>query len=428
MLDADDRCLVDRDPDVPGLALVLDPEVVLGLVSGVVERDVVAVHPTYVRYKASTSCVVGYRVTTTTDDCRFVFAKAVRRHDTSKLAKSLEKANTGPDDAWPVAASVDEAVFVADAYHDRDLPALGALGDAARRTDLLRRLFSDDERTWSAPVRAIRHKPQRRWIGLVDVDGVPTYRIKTYRHSDVGRAHAGHAVVGAAHAEPIGWSRRRAAVGSTWIEGRAMAELLSCGEDIDAGGVGAALAELHGHPPSKRLHTVRSAELRRAFRTAAGAIGTLVPELADTAAKIARRAGRNLGTGVPTAFVHGDFSADQVVMADQGVHLIDFDESANGDPMLDLASFRADLICREIEGTLSSGSGAAVFDEIMDGYRSAGGRVDLSRDLHPHLAGALLRRAVLPFRERQPGWTTKCERIVDAASVALSERQVGDGR
>lgn len=425
MLGTDDHCLVDRDPEVPGLALVLDPEVVLALVDGVVNRDVVAVDPTYVRYKRATSCVVGYRVTTT-DDCRFVFAKAVRRHDTEKLEKSLEKANTGPDNAWPVAASSDDAVFVADAYHDRDLPALRALGDGARSGELLRRLFPDDERTWSAPVRAIRHKPQRRWIGVVDIDGVPTYRIKTYRQPEVRRAHAGHAVMGAAHSKPTGWSRRRAAVGSAWIDGRPMSELLRCHESVDAAGVGAALAEIHRHPPSTRLHTLRSAELREVFRTAAGAIGTLVPELGDTAGKIARRAGRDLATGVTNTLVHGDFSADQVVMADRRIHLIDFDESANGDPVLDLASFRADLICGEIEGVLSPGSGAAVFDELMNGYRRADGCVDIGRDFHPHLAGALLRRAVLPFRERQPEWGSKCERIVEAASVVLGEHRAGD--
>ena len=52
MLSAADLDLVERDPAIPGLAVVLDPAAVLTLVAGHVDGAVIQrARPTYVRYK-----------------------------------------------------------------------------------------------------------------------------------------------------------------------------------------------------------------------------------------------------------------------------------------------------------------------------------------------------------------------------------------
>ena len=45
----------------------------------------------------------------------------------------------------------------------------------------------------------------------------------------------------------------------------------------------------------------------------------------------------------PMRFIHGDFSAGQVLVDDSGVKLIDFERIGPGDPLIDLGSFVARL-------------------------------------------------------------------------------------
>ena len=412
MLSRDDRRLADRDGEIPDLAVVLDPTAVADWIrraAGTVTR----IGATHVRYKPGTSCVVGYEVTTPSGT-RLVFAKAVRAADAHKVDKAVEKAVGDVDAGWDVVRCSERCAYVATALNDRDLPSARTLADPAARQRLLDRLLPTAEDPGDRRLRAIRHKPERRWVGVVDVDGRPAHRFKAYRPVDVARAHAGHAVVGATWAAPTAWSRRRGVIVSPWIDGASMADALVGGGDVDAWALGASLAELHGRPPAPRVRTIRERELRRGLRSAVAAVEHVLPGLGPTAQRIARRAGRVVREDAQRSPIHGDLSADQVVLTTDGLHLIDFDDAANGQPAADLASFAADLLCAEVGGRVRPGRCAEVTADLLEGYRHAGGRVDPTT-LDAHLSRALLHRAVEPFRARRPHWRAECEQIVEAA-------------
>ncbi|HEV8116098.1 MAG TPA: phosphotransferase, partial [Acidimicrobiales bacterium] len=189
--------------------------------------------------------------------------------------------------------------------------------------------------------------------------------------------------------------------------------------DVDA--VGAALARLHALQPDRRLPRIDGHDAWSAAVEAAEAVAVLVPALGKRACRLAHRLGRALAALPPAArVVHGDFSPDQVVLTDNGVAIIDFDSAAVADPALDLGSFAADLDRAELEHRLPVGRAATAAAELVDGYHRAGG-APVDHGVAAHRAAALLRLAVLPFRERQPEWPVAIEAILAGAEAVAAE-------
>ncbi len=421
MLTPADAALVHRDPALPGLAAVLDPEVVLDR-SGPAEHGPRAVNAeaTYVRYKPGTSCVVGYRLATDAGPV-LAYAKAFHPGDNAKLGKAREKEAPNPVVGWGVFTDHTDTVLVATASSDRDLPALAALTDADRRKALLRRLVGGDPDLWHVEPRPMRHKPERRWLGLVERDGAPVALLKAYRVDDVNAARAGQELLAVPAVPPLGWSRRFAVLASTWVPGPPLSDALTTTAPVDAALVGAALAQLHALPPSRRLPRIDDRHTIGAVVEAAEAVAVLNPELRSRACRLADRISSALRALPPlTTVVHGDFSADQVILTEPAVTIIDFDRAAVADPAADLGSFAADLDRSELAGRLAPGRAAAITAEMIGGHRHAGGPPTGDRVV-VHQAAALLRLATAPFRERLPDWPTATGTIFRRAEAVAAE-------
>lgn len=413
-----DAALAERDPALPGMATVLDAGAVLDTVRAVAPGPpATGARATYVRYKPGTSCVVGYRLATSAGPV-LAYAKAHAHGDTAKLGKAWRKQAPDPALDWGVLALEPEAVLVATAFSDRDLPAMAALADPRRREALLRRLLPGHPDVWHAVPTALRHKPERRWVGVVELDGERVALLKAYRTGDVRHARAGQRALAGSRARPLGWSGRLGVLASGWVPGPTLAETLACGAGADVAAVGAALARIHGIDAS--LPTVTAGDRLAAAVTAADALASVAPELGARAHRVAARAGRHLAAMPPVAtVVHGDFSADQVVVGPGSVAIIDFDGAGVSDPATDVASFAADLERAEIERRLPRGRAAEITAELVEGYRAAGGR-EVEGRVDAFRAVALLRLAVAPFRERYAAWP-------DAAAAILARAEAAGG-
>lgn len=417
----DDRTLIAGEPHLPGLAVVLDSRAVAEAIATSSGREATSIGAGYARYKPATSCVVGHRICVDGEvvDC---VAKAFRPVDRAKLDKAVLKAVRDPRTGCGVLADHGTVTTVSTIVNDRSLPAMAVLAEPRERARLLARVMAVSERDaadLAATVRTIRYKPERRWVGVVDVDGEPVCRIKAYRTGDFERALAGHAAM-AGVSGPIGWSRRRAVVAGRWVHGTSLAELLGQGDVTAIELVGQRLAELHGRPVDRHLEPLRPFELRRAARTAADAVAAILPDLAGSARKVARRAARQFVDGPRRVPLHGDFSADQVIWSGSDVHFIDFDESRMGDPIVDLASFVADLHRLDLDGRLGVDV-QSVVSSLLESYVGAGGPARFEA-IDAHIAAALLRRAVSPFRERRPDWSRSCREMVETAMGTSSGR------
>ncbi len=394
-----DVALLARDPGLPGLALLLDDDALAARLGAPVRRR-------YLRYKPGTSCVLGLDV-----DGRRCFAVAYAEQAAAKLAKSAASA---PRSSVLV---VDEGlrVLVARPSADRDLPALARLARDPRRA--LERALRGHDLT-GAQVRVLSHKPQRRWVGRLELPTGAPVVLRAHRPEDAQATLGALRVLDGARARTprlLGSDPRLGLVAVSWLPGTGLHELLAAGAatSTQLRATGAALAELHaGALDGLALRTPASDA--EAVRRAAGAVADLLPALADQAAALAARIERLLPavTLRPVA-AHGDLSADQVVVGPDGcTGLIDLDAACAAEAELDLGSAAASLRVSAVGGAPIRP--AAALDEVVDGY---GGPVDDHR-LQVHTAAALLRRVVEPFRTCRADWDDAAAQLLALADAA----------
>ncbi|WNB87129.1 phosphotransferase [Cellulomonas sp. ATA003] len=431
MLSPGDETLVRRDP-LTGLALLLDDDALAERLGAPVSRG-------YLRHKRGVSCTLALDV-----GGRPAFALAYRP-GAPKLAKTVAAAR--PDDLL----LVDDAagVVVARPPADRDLPALARLArDPAR---LLARVGvrgigvrgvgvrgvgdpADPAEPAADPaasgLRTLAHKPQRRWVGLLTPASGEAVVLRVHRPADTLATLGGtRALQGAGLRVPqiLGADATRGVVALTWVPGTGLHRLLAAGtataDDLRA--TGAALAALHALPAGAL--PVRSApdevtDLRRA----AEAVSSLDPTLAGRAHALAERLAVALSDRrTSPVTVHGDFSADQVVIdADGTVGLVDLDAVGGGEAEGDLGSAIAALHSGAVRGADRLGPWAAAdvtgpASALLAGHEAAGCAATVDEDrLRVHTAAALLRRAVDPFRRCSPRWPDEVARLLTTAEDA----------
>ena len=163
---------------------------------------------------------------------------------------------------------------------------------------------------------------------------------------------------------------------------------------------GAALALLHAQPthlaprpgkdPLHKLHTLNERDLH------------LAPGSQARLSRIHAALVQRLGDDDRIVLVHGDFSADQVLVDASHVLLADFDRSTTAPPGTDLGSFMAVDLLQE------RASGRSLRGHFLDGYEDAGGRIDEDTVL-AWTAAHLLDRLNEPFRSCSPSWRDDTE-------------------
>ena len=163
----------------------------------------------------------------------------------------------------------------------------------------------------------------------------------------------------------------------------------------------AALEDLRPAPPERQLASARhKAEL----------IAAVAPELRAKVQPLARRLERTLPTAPILHPAHGDFHADQILVGEDRLAVIDFDSLCLAPPAFDLATYAADVVRgRPTDRT----SLEHVLEPLLAGY---GTRPDA---LEWHLAVAVLTRAAHPFHRQVPGWRERMEAMVSIAEGTL---------
>lgn len=403
---ADDR-LAAADPALPGLRAVLDP---LPLARRLAPTwDVADARVTYLRYKPGTSLVAGLVLTDDDGVPSFAQALALRPAARDKLAK-VQRAGTGDDVGRGAAIDPSLGVALADVTADRHLPGV-------------RRVLQHPGDT----VTPLVYKPGRRWVARRDRAGSARVLVKVHRPAALPDLAAGYrAVAGLPVPLVTRVHRRRGVVTTAWVPGTSLDRLAGPPvEDLWAR-AGELLARVHRRPPLAGLARVdRAADLAAAV----GAVRAILPELASDARTTAERIRAGLGDAPAPCVVHGDFSADQVVVrpdlaaaggateptdpagADQpAVTLVDLDRVALDDAGADLASWYGALVA----SGAPAGEPREVLAPLLGGYAAAGGTADLAR-LRLLCAAAVLQRSPEPFRRHVPEWPARVAHLVGLA-------------
>lgn len=415
MLSPADAAVVARDAAVPGLALLLDDDAVSERLGAPVRRD-------YLRYKPGTSCVLGGRIDLPAGPAD-LFVTAYDAEGAVKIDKTVADAPRGSvlhvDRIRGLVAALSSA--------DRDLPALAALSGERTRRKALRRLLPNHPGTSSAVVSTLSYKPMRRWVGLLTSTRGPSVVLRAYRPQEAGRAAA--VVRDLAAAAPrtphlLGVDEELGILAVEYLEGQTLHALLARGEASAAhlAEVGRALAQLHSSGRLVELPARAIADDTEAARAAAAQVGVLLPELAAEAGRLAEELSRRLAR-VPRehAVVHGDFSADQVVVGPDGaISLLDLDRAVNGDPAADLASLSAAAAAEgaTVTGTPADVPSHEVAPPLQAGYASVR-PLPAEEAVRTHVAALLLRRVVEPFRLCLPDWPDRSRLLLGQAVAAV---------
>jgi Ser/Thr protein kinase RdoA (MazF antagonist) len=124
------------------------------------------------------------------------------------------------------------------------------------------------------------------------------------------------------------------------------------------------------------------------------------------------------GLAEVTAPIHGDFHPTNVISDSGRITLIDLDEVAHGDRMVDVGRFLASLPVSALrlsrEPSALTQAGAAFLREYLHRAPGNESRVRL------YEAAALLTAAAAPFRLQRPGWEEAATVLVEAAERAYA--------
>ena len=383
------------DPQVRGTAVLTDTDALAELLGA---ADETLLRRPYLRWKPGTSCIAALELASGS-----AYAAAFSAAAGAKLAKTLEQAPAGS------VLLVDRqlCVLVARPSADRDLPALSDL------TGAFARAVGSASAEESVAVQTLAYKPLRRWVGTLSTGPVEASDggrsvLRAYRRGDLERARASsktaRRLFGGLAPEPVGRSRRRGLIVQAWVPGetldRALAARSALADTLPT--VGRTLAGMHQRQPPSTAARVAGAPLDGT----AELLGALDEDLGRWAAHLAAR----LESGRPDedderVFVHGDFSADQVVLGPDGPVFLDWDRAGVGAAAVDLASLRA------------AGLDVESWQRVLDGY----GEVrPLPGDLDWYVAAAMLQRAPEPFRAGRRGWLGETRRMLADVQHLLS--------
>lgn len=420
MLSPYDLDLARRDPALPGLATLLDPDAFVAALAGAAPaRPIDDAQISYVKYKPGTNCLVGYRLRI---DGALVdgYARAGR----------LPIGDNPRRSGW--LALPDQQIDVALFPEDRRLGGLRRLDDDRGRRRLLRALLPDRAEWHAATLHRLVYKPERRFVARLDVAGTPRAVLKFHTASGYSAALRACTIETRAPlhmARVLGHDERSAALAYAWLDGRLLLDALTDSR-LDRSAlerVGAALASLHAQPPGALPRWTIDHDVH-ALLAAADAVAHVSPLLADRAFRLARQIAADLARmPAGSALIHGDFYAKQVLLNGDAVALIDFDEAARGDPAIDLGNFVAHLERDVLRGVLTPQRRDEARDALLDGYVTH--RRSLPDSINLRVAASLLLLTPHPFRHREADWPEQTEALLDRAALlaAQSRREVAHG-
>lgn len=367
--------LARRDDGIPGLAVLLDDEA-LSLALG---REVTI---TRVRYKAGTSVLAAFA---------------------GPAGHGWAAAYSGPDKVRPGQRRGGEVTLLSGVAHGVTGPVFA---DRA-----LRLAVRDAERGDPSLLDAaviVRHNPGRRLV-VADSSRVaklfavaPADPAAPARTDELLRRH-GVPVLAQTRLGERAWSTPRWGVGDLSERPSAAA----------ARRAGAALARLHRVPAPSGA---RPSDVPGDATAAARAIDAVLPHLGSRAHRVAEHVHRRAADAPAPrqVLVHGDFSADQVLVDAAGdVRMIDFDRAGLGDPARDLAGYAVDAALR--------GSGTLAFGDLLGGYAAEGGAAAAADAAawQQWIPACALSRAIEPFRRCAPDWPQQVERALALAEEGM---------
>lgn len=445
MLSPDDALLVRQDSALPGLAALLDADQFLALLQPELSLEWPQLHlePHYIRYKPATSCLVGFRGTYAGNPVS-LYARLHHPSQGEKAAKPLQR---------PLAASVlgpgalllsQSCLLVMIFPNDHELRVLPELMQPPCRDQYLGRLMAPGDPHLGSEMRPLRYKPERRFVAQIRLKDGRQFLLKAHdrRWEKEQRASSNDFIHDAGNPEALTQQdamllRPRLAQALQhrlalypWIEGHPLSTAQSPQLLERAGNLLARLHRWNQLSPPSPPRSVQSTtpSLQPLVETALQTLAVLAPSQRQRVRSLADRLlaawyAQPACLRAITCRIHGDCSADQLILSGDQIWFIDFDRTTYSHPVHDLGSFLARL---HYESLATPGRGAdpsLAADGLVQGYLQAS-PWPLAPLIQPSLALHLLQLASEPFRQRQPHWLGRLDQVLCRIEQILT----GDSR
>ena len=426
MLSSPDADLCRRDPALPGLQTLLDPEALTARVAAAsaclpLERFV----PSYLRYKPETNCLVGF---TSPDSPQAIsFYGKVYSPNSGKPKGHAAGRGVEPGRVLLGSDGIDLFFFPT----DNRLKLNDILNGSAMWTRVCRELRRKRLGSSKASFTVLAYRPERRCVLAMVVDNTPVAVLKAYAPAEFRRTSARARALRTSGSKSfpvllVEDEPNRCLVFS-WMPGEVLQRSLEKGSHLhsELAQTGAELAALHRLDAPALDVRGSKVESDHVHRVAA-MVERLSPNLAEGAATIAGRisgALEKMPAGDCT--LHGDFGAKQVVAKGESIAFLDFDEAARGRAATDLGNFVARLEDDVLRGKIPAESVAPARAALLGGYESAG-TLPPDRELALYTAIGLFRVAHEPFRRHETEWPSRMGLYLDRVSALLDDADTVD--
>ncbi|ROV56397.1 phosphotransferase family protein [Neisseria chenwenguii] len=436
MLTEADKHIIEKDTQLPGLAVLLDEEVLLEKLKALEPfKNAVHAEIQYLRYKPATSCACTLRIELSDGSISFYYAKALTRERFEKSwNRSSRKKAVEEGDPFAPQAVFDAFIMLLHPAYDREIGHLKWLVCKKHRRHILKAcslLYSEED---EPDIKILRYKPERRLVARVSSKGQPLAIIRSGTPDEFTKMLIGNAF-GVSHGGVLlmGADGASCTLATKWQKGESLCpeEGIPPDEELTQE-LGRKLSRIHAatykHPTVYGI----SDEIKSLH----GVINTFKHILPFQTAWFERLvAATEQGlSALPERFtlIHGDFSLDQVIQrksrnGETKLHILDWDRSAYGHPLMDLATFRARLELQVIEGILPRWHADSLIETLFAAYRRKIG--ENFEGLRWFTASAMLRLGAEPFRKRHPQWEQytlqllqRVERILADADIPYTEK------
>ena len=174
------------------------------------------------------------------------------------------------------------------------------------------------------------------------------------------------------------------------------------------------LAAWHRLPPPSDVGV--AADVAGQLREHARALEMLVPKWPVGPTELAKALVADGPGPGPACLLHGDFYYDQVLIRrNRSARFLDLDNLAVGDPIVDVASFCAQLRLLAARGKLDEERAGWISQRFVEGYEAASGTRVTGRKLNWHVSAQLLKLSIWPFRLFEENWPERVRHLVKEA-------------
>lgn len=421
MLLSDDKYLVDRDIYLPGLADVMNKDLMISRLTTELGLGGLRLgfQQTYIRYKPKTSCLIGY-----TGQCEdkelYFYSSLYNRVNRDKARKPLSKAKS-PSFFGPAGFFIEELNVLFMLFpNDHELRQLPYILNFQKHSERLRNWLPFLNESAMVNINCIRYKPERRFVGKAKLFDGQSVLIKAHARHHKQSFYPSQLESQADRSflipKKICYSDKHKLDAYPWISGITLMDIMARDPDLVIK-AGRCLADFHSQTLNLNHPGNNSSWNNQTILKIANAAIKIVPEFENDISSIANYIIhhpllKHVNTNIAQCLIHGDFSADQIIVGSDGLWLIDFDRSRFDSPLYDLGCFIARLEFNTLDNCNQSDINyLELADKLIEGYEQ-GSSLSIQPLIRIYVVIQLLCLVTEPFRLRRSNWLTQTKNII----------------